>query len=442
MKFETSIGMRFGVIVLALVLSVVAACQAKPVDSGRKLWANIHTDGYMANDMAIDRDGNVYLAGYSGDSGPNTYSVVKIDNGGKQKWVRYFGGPGSLAEDFEFYGSDDLAPAITVDQEGSVYVSGVGWTSDKEADFAGNHFITIKYDPGGRRKWIRRYGGGDMDTPLLNDIAVDDRANIYVFGSAGMYGDGVIVVKYDAAGKQEWARRDLPGAWLTGGAVDRDGNVYLVGGSLGVSNGTDIFGLKYDTKGRLRWVKRYNAGDGIVAGMALDGDGNMYISAGDAGEAGRTRSRAFTIKYDTDGRLKWLRENFPRNKVGVPGPIAVDRDGNAYVARLGRPISFVKFDRDGHRRSVKDESGVVLDLAVGPTGNVFAIGYLGTGRVDFGAKFDSRGNRKWSKLVRGGRRISAMAVDDRDNFYVTGTMDKRRGPHRSRSGYFTIKYAR
>ena len=88
----------------------------------------------------------------------------------------------------------------------------------------------------GRRLWSRQPGTSDDDVAL--DVATDTEGNVYVvgytLGALGGRNKGFFdawVIKFDGDGHRLWGRQpgtsDLDRA--NGVATDQDGNVYVVG---------------------------------------------------------------------------------------------------------------------------------------------------------------------------------------------------------------------
>ena len=83
-----------------------------------------------------------------------------------EAWVARYDGPVS---DY------DGGYAVTVDDSGNVYVTGLGNSTSFD-------YVTVKYGPAGNQLWAARYDGdaGGMDRAY--DIAVDSLGNVYVTG--------------------------------------------------------------------------------------------------------------------------------------------------------------------------------------------------------------------------------------------------------------------
>lgn len=127
----------------------------------------------------------------------------------------------------------DMATAITVDQNGFVYVTGQAANLNQNFDY-----VTIKYDPVGNVVWMRSYHGG-FGADRATAIAVDSFGNVYVTGrsmgdSAGTRYD-YATIKYDANGNELWLRRYNPSGNQHSEpyaiVVDTSGNVYVTGSS-------------------------------------------------------------------------------------------------------------------------------------------------------------------------------------------------------------------
>ena len=135
------------------------------------------------------------------------------------------------------------------------------------------------------------------------------------------------------------------------------------------------------------WVARYNAGsDDLATAMAIDSLGNVYVT-GASGSLDTYYDYA-TIKYNSCGQEEWVvRYNGPADGYDSPLAIAVDGSGNVYVT--GGSYDSDTFD----------------DYAT--------------------VKYNSAGQEQWVARYNGPGigpdAAVAIAVDNSDNVYVTGT---------------------
>ena len=81
------------------------------------------------------------------------------------------------------------------------------------------------------------------------------------------------------------------------------------------------------------WVRRYNGpgnGDDVAVALAVDKDGNSYVAGWSYGNG--TFEDYTTIKYASNGDTLWVRRyNGPGNGDDEPKALAVDESGNVYV---------------------------------------------------------------------------------------------------------------
>jgi len=142
---------------------------------------------------ALDPEGNLVVVGTSFSSGwvsdgyDTTWGgdgdafVVKISPEGTPLWSTYLGGV-----------LDDGAAGLAVDADGNIYVAGwtrsTGWISggyDTTYAGFGDGFV-VKLSPAGAYLWGTYLGGSDWDT--LSAIALDGYGNIYVAGTTSSSG--------------------------------------------------------------------------------------------------------------------------------------------------------------------------------------------------------------------------------------------------------------
>jgi len=96
-----------------------------------------------ANAIAVDSQGNVFVAGASlGVSSKHDFVVVKYNRDGIRQWIDRYNGPGN---------GEDMAIDLALDGQGNLFVAGnsegVGTASD---------FAVMKYNLAGTRQWVMR----------------------------------------------------------------------------------------------------------------------------------------------------------------------------------------------------------------------------------------------------------------------------------------------
>jgi uncharacterized delta-60 repeat protein len=410
---------------------------------------NNGSDWSMA--IAVDVTGNVYVTGGSRGVGTDDdYATIKYDDAGVEQWVSRYNGPG---------GAVDYANAIVVDNTGNVYVTGYSAGSGTAYDYA-----TVKYNASGTEQWVERYNGPGNNWDWAYAIAADNEGNVYVSGhseGSGTFQD-YATVKYDSAGTVGWvARYNGPGDSIdcaTAIAVDEAGNVYVAGYSEGSGTGQDYATVKYNSSGVEQWAARYDgpaSGMDRAAALALDDDGNIYVTGRSAGSG--TSNDYATVKYNSAGVEQWVsRYNAPGNNSDRASAIAVDDTGNVYVtggsvsATADNDYATVMYNSSGVEQWVARYDGPNNDfdwpyaIALDGMGNSYvAGGSYGVGTYEDYAtvKYDPSGTEQWVERYNGPGNhwdvARAMFVDGAGNIYVTGYS----GGTGTGDDYATLKYA-
>ncbi|HXF48907.1 MAG TPA: SBBP repeat-containing protein [Verrucomicrobiae bacterium] len=350
-------------------------------------------------------------------------------------WVRRYNGPA---------GKEEQAKGLVVDDSGNIYVTGFSFGLGNNSDL---DFATIKYDRHGNEVWIRRHSSSiNSGTDSPEALVLDKRGNVYVTGIS--YND-YFTIKYDSQGSQLWtARYNGPGNgedWATDVCVDEEGFVYVTGLSVGAGTDRDYATVKYDSNGNQLWVVRYdnpqhNGDHGHL--IAVDKNGNAYVS----GHTNWTNLSGgvqwVTIKYDSMGNELWLRDTIRWQTSYSNGPtdLKLDSQGNVYVCG-GMEDSVTKIDYtiikyDGQGKLLwsarfngpanDDDWAVAIDFD--KEGNVLVTGFsrgIGTDGDITTFKYDSLGNELWVQHFNGpGNGYDAgygLRVDSAGNVYVAGT---------------------
>ena len=406
--------------------------------------------------IAVDGQGNVYVTGYSyHPSSVYDYATIKYNSAGVKQWVQRYNGPGN---------DMDFASSLAADGQGNVYVTGYSYGSGTSFDYA-----TIKYDSAGVKQWVQRYNGTANGDDWASSIAVDGQGNVYVTGGA-RFGSGAnsdyATIKYNSSGVQEWVQiydGNEPAYSADAAfdlAVDGQGNVYVTGESYGGAQFSDYATIKYNSAGNVQWVQRYDGpahSNEQPYSLAVDGQGNVYVTGMSYGGGGGTENDFCTIKYNTDGVEQWVqRYNGPGNDCDIGFSIAIDGQGNVYVtgeswSGTTDDCATLKYNSAGVEQWVQRYNGPTNNgdygrsVAVDGQGNVYVTGMSCYGPDSaynyVTIKYNSAGVEQWVQIYdgpgNGDDYAWPLAVDGAGNVYVTGWSYEGSGTD---FDYATIKY--
>ena len=220
-----------------------------------------------ANGVAVDAQGNAYVAGttFSSDFPATLGAHDAQHNGARDVFVTKVA-PNGIDVVYSTYiggAADDEGKGIVVDSQGAAYVSG----STSSADFpatAGAHDLTyngagdafaLRLDPSGSNLAYSTFlGGAQADTSSA--IALDSSAQAHVTGQTDSAGFPATPGAFDTAYTSQPVETDFPvpgDAFVT--ALDQGG---------GLAYSTFLGGGHHD----------------FGTGIALDSDGNAYVTGG------------------------------------------------------------------------------------------------------------------------------------------------------------------
>lgn len=307
----------------------------KLTPSGEFVWVK-KFDGTLEsypNSIAVDQSGNIVITGYySGtidfDPSINTYSlssqassadifITKLDGSGNFIWAKSFGSPAA-----------DAGWATTTNSLGEVFATGhFKETIDFDpsintfnlTDAGGGDIFVLKLDASGNFNWAKRIGGTSTDYGL--SIFLDQSENVYTTG------------------------------WFTGTSdFDPGLNTY----SLTSAGMNDIFVTKFDSNGNFIWAKNFGgpANDNGTS-IYVDNLGLSYVVGWFAGLAdfnpdinsfnlqSNGSTDAFILKLGINGDFLWAK-NIGSIGNDACNSIVVDESGNVYTT--GSFNSTVDFD--------------------------------------------------------------------------------------------------
>ncbi len=149
-----------------------------------------------ASSITIDNNGNVFVTGWSAGSQSNYgYATIKYNSDGMEQWVKRYN---------NLQNGTDQAVAVIADDMGNIYVTGYSQGTGTNFDYA-----TLKYNSDGNELWVKRY-----NYEILNSddwayaITLDNSGNVYVTGvSTGLSMADYLTIKYDSNGEEQWTQR-------------------------------------------------------------------------------------------------------------------------------------------------------------------------------------------------------------------------------------------
>lgn len=368
-------------------------------DRGREVWrATFRQTGFAGgrpDKLALDAEGNVYVAGVVYEPGGNQHlALVKYSPAGQQVWTAFrdvsdaFGSrpialhvasPSSiylvartefsLADPFytlvikygasgtplwerpftDAAGAPRLATATTLDASGRLYVSGGDWS-----ELIAQRFITARYTEAGEPDLV-------VSTPLSQttalppaSVAVDAAGSIYVTGTSDDPSTATVqgtffTVKYSAAGAEVWTKHSSPGG-ATDAELDAQGNLLITG--LGFAAGRQRTVVeKLNPAGEVLWTRTHrgsptNDTDELPL-LQVDAAGNAYVVRTLEEEPNRPVLLVQAVKYDPDGGTVWTSEYHGSLRLETVEAVAVDSAGNLRLTGLygvsGAPRTGVDF---------------------------------------------------------------------------------------------------
>ncbi|MFH1943713.1 MAG: SBBP repeat-containing protein [bacterium] len=424
--------------------------------AGLEQWVARYGEGEEsnngANEIIVDDVGDIYIIGSErlGD-GDSDCLIAKYNQDGNLMWSARYDGPS---------GSHDYASAFKVNRQGEVFVCGMSYGVNTNADYA-----TVKFNAQGIVEWTARFNGTNTELGRATDVVADNEGNIYAAGisngrivmmkfesegsvlwtshysaqdrelyghvrlmtvddqhiyAIGNQGD---VIKYNSLGNQEWARRYQFCNSLNI-TLDRSGNIY--------TTDYDFKTRKYRSSGVQEWEAIYSADEYSyceASCTAVDNQGNVYVFGYGVEYDGEYRLCLITIKYDPGGQQEWVR--YFKGLTSIRSyRLALDGWGNVYVAgRLAdNVLCVVKYSPNGQEQwSVQHHeenkhSNRIIDMKVDVYGNIHLIGKIADWNTSlwesFILKYNTNGVEQWISYFQGS--FSDLTLDCDGNVYATG----------------------
>lgn len=279
------------------------------------------TGDEYANQCKLDPQGNLWVVGSVSNASLALGSSLSLRSAGNfDAYAARF--DSSLNPSAAFLVATDSASIagrkLAIDQAGNLIVSGEFDSSTGSITVRGTtvsatsgapHFLA-KISQSGVLAWVKTLGSSGIGAMM--PVTTDGAGNVYAAATNGLGNSAkAYVVKYDAAGTQQWVYMAPAGTQSRGISLDpAGGNVYVAG-----SSGGQAAVIKVDSSGAGQWLRKaagqtsgsFSRAEAVVA----DAQGNIYFTGSFVGEVkfgsislvGSGQTDAFLGKLDSSGNF-------------------------------------------------------------------------------------------------------------------------------------------
>jgi len=295
---------------------------------GDLIWTRSYTNGLVANAMALDRKGNIYVTGIKFGTNSEDVLTIKYNRQGNLMWVREYNGTGD---------GFDISLSVNIDIASNIYVAGQS-TENRGVLPRG---IIIKYNENGDPQWVTY----SPDTFVIFSAIADEMLHVYSVGhSEPNNNTDIATLKFDSTGSLIWERKynradSVPDQddFYGGFTIDNEGNpIFTCVNSDNVLR-WDVATVKYNSNGDFLWAK--------IFGVSSSNDESKFIATDkfkDIYVCGFKDDGLFPkyliIKYSSTGEFRWFttyNNNLPFG-IHKAYKILIDTLENIYVTGVSQ----------------------------------------------------------------------------------------------------------
>ena len=339
------------------------------------------SDNDRGRGIAVDKNGNAYLTGFTASSDFPTKSPYQTDQSGYDAFVMKLAPTGDNLIYSSYLGGsgDDYGTAIVVDDTGSAFLTGYTYSSDYptlnpfQSRQANADVFVTRLSVSGSSLIYSTYLGG-TDSEQGNAIAIDNSGSAYVTGYT--------------------SSSNYP--------TQNPFQTYV-----GTAHSYDVFVTKLTAGGNALVYSTYLAGtnNDVAEGIAVDDSGYAYVTGytystnfplQSAFQTDQTGQDAFVIKLNAAGNGLIYSTYLGGNGADYGYDIVVDNNGAAYVTGVTSSTDFPT--QDPVQMAQGSSDAFVTKLNQSGSGVVFST-YLGGNDTDNGLD---------------------IAVNNAEEIYVTG----------------------
>jgi len=362
--------------------------------------------------------------GISANSEENEKNISPADS---PNWILAIGGEGR-----------DYAPSVTVTPDGYVAVGmttsyGLG-SGNNNLD--GSHdFLAVRLDKKGNLIWGTTVGGAEDERGSFSVTPTSD-GGFLLTGTTKSFGSGgadIFVVKLDAMGRLKWARAIGGSKHETGKTTLEINGGYITLGDTGSSGAgkMDLLAVKYDFDGNIIWARAIGGEEDDNGAGISETDGG-FIIGGTIWSYGAGRADGCFIKIDDSGDVLWSKTiggsgdegiNWDGVRVLNDGGFALGEGTTSYGAK-NQAICCMRLNPDCSIKWATMIDGPKDDA--GWTMNKTSDGYIAGGKYDIAGnggdvvylKLDENGDFLWARTLGDERLDEIEEILPADNGYI------------------------
>jgi len=300
----------------------------------------------QVTDIEVDYEENLYVTGMTegsfNGSVDNSWDILlmKFSNTGDMVW--------SVQTGTEVR---DRGNSVTIDRDGNIYVCGfTEGLFDGEASSGSSDTVLVKVGPSGKILWTKQFAATDYS--LCKSIEITESQFLYLGGyTEGVFGENSnsgsmdsFILKLDLDGNIIWSKihgtkREEYGGFI---AVDSLDNVYITGQTSGIFENsetdvdTEIFLTKFDKDSNHLWTRQWGTSAfDKVNSITVDSMNNVYVTGSTygafEGSINIGLEDVFLAKFSSAGKREWVKQ-FGTHSADVAYSVAADFYNNLFIA--------------------------------------------------------------------------------------------------------------
>ena len=316
---------------------------------GEKLWHKTYGGNKSDNGWAVrqSKDGGYIIVGYTNSFGNGKMDIylIKADSNGNEIWSKTFGGQ-----------EDEFGWDVRVLNEGGYIIASQTNSYGKGEIDA----YLVKVDEDGNELWSKTYGGNEIDrifsVQQTSDGGFISAGITYSYASIGPNDRDGYILKTDSVGNEEWRKivgeNNYDVAHSIANTLDGGAIITGYGESYAKGEGTDVYFVKIDRKGKIDWKK------------ALNGQGNERGIKGVQTSDGGYVAVGFTeknldlnlVKVNSKGEKLWTRNFGELNQLEFGYTVKETSDGGLLLI--------------GHKENLQTKQSQILLIKTDQKGKI------------------------------------------------------------------------